>query len=74
MDWRNVQLATHEMAVGLQWKGYDVSIIQSNEAWVMSLPFFISEKCAFLMSEIACRGSEDLKYNCAVLNPDLKYR
>lgn len=73
MDRRNVQLATHEMAVGLQWKRHAVSIIQSNEAWVISLLSYFPGD-VFLMSEIACRGREDLKYNCAVLNPDLKYR
>lgn len=28
----------------------------------------------FALLNLLCRGSEDLKYNCAVMNPELKYR
>lgn len=75
MDRRHVQLATHEVAVGIQRKGHQASIIQQNEAWVTSYFCAISrEMCFSHERNLACRGSEDLKYNCAVLNPDLKYR
>lgn len=38
----HVQLAEDEVAVGLQRKGHEVSVVQSNEAWVISDQLSIS--------------------------------
>lgn len=76
---REARFGSEECTIGNAWSGSGDTMertwrINHSVKWGLGNFFGLLWNVFSLMSEIACRGSEDLKYNCAVLNPDLKYR